>query len=259
MKGRLSTRYCFYEVIKGMLSPVLVWLTVVSWLVLLWLCSREAPRKAGFFQHVPRLPHTDLAMGTPKAEAVMQDVATLFRAWCAFAEANSVRYVVTSGTLLGAARDGSLLPWDDDVDVLVHPDDFGRVQRLLDEKSALGDPPVTVSLGDHMIQVSMGGESGGGATVDIVKGSLSPPQGHWEEFWGNELPLFVEPSEPCDVGLPDGSSDKVRTVCLSAPEPYLEKAYGHDWGTRPVCMGRYGWEATATPGGKSRSWDCEEA
>jgi hypothetical protein len=35
---------------------------------------------------------------------------------------NNIKYWITDGTLLGVIRDGSLIPWDDDIDIAVHSD-----------------------------------------------------------------------------------------------------------------------------------------
>lgn len=48
-----------------------------------------------------------------------------------FMSVNKVRYAIADGTLLGYAREGNLLTWDDDVDVRVHDDDWVILQQAL--------------------------------------------------------------------------------------------------------------------------------
>ena len=58
----------------------------------------------------------------------------LLRRFSAFCGENGIRYFICGGTLLGAARDGGFIPWDDDVDVVVPRGDFRRLERLATER-----------------------------------------------------------------------------------------------------------------------------
>ncbi|ELT87818.1 hypothetical protein CAPTEDRAFT_194206 [Capitella teleta] len=52
-------------------------------------------------------------------------------------ESQNVRYWLEGGSLLGAARNGDIIPWDYDVDIGVYRDDIKKSQHLL---SALAEP-----------------------------------------------------------------------------------------------------------------------
>lgn len=47
---------------------------------------------------------------------------------------NNIRYWIAFGTLLGAVRHKGFIPWDDDMDILVHEDDYERFQQVCSEQ-----------------------------------------------------------------------------------------------------------------------------
>ena len=48
---------------------------------------------------------------------------------------NSINYYLAYGTLLGAARHGGFIPWDDDVDIYVDGKDINRLAELVNNSS----------------------------------------------------------------------------------------------------------------------------
>ena len=48
-----------------------------------------------------------------------------------FCKKNKIKYFLANGTLLGAAKYGDFIPWDDDVDVLIHRNDYDRLMKLV--------------------------------------------------------------------------------------------------------------------------------
>jgi phosphorylcholine metabolism protein LicD len=92
---------------------------------------------------------------------------------------NNIKYFVDGGSLLGAIRDGGIIPYDDDIDIGVLDKDFPRVIPLLDV--VFKDDPLkafTERTSKDMIKVAVSGmwmknnETGqiyGTPTIDIFK------------------------------------------------------------------------------------------
>jgi len=92
---------------------------------------------------------------------------------------NNIKYFVDGGSLLGAVRDGGIIPYDDDIDIGVLDRDFERVIPLLD--IVFKDDPMkafTERTSKDMIKVAVSGmwmknnETGqiyGTPTIDIFK------------------------------------------------------------------------------------------
>lgn len=58
----------------------------------------------------------------------------LFDALCYFDDfcnKNEIKYFLSNGTLLGAAKYGDFIPWDDDIDVLIPRSDYDRLMELV--------------------------------------------------------------------------------------------------------------------------------
>lgn len=58
----------------------------------------------------------------------MLDVLKEFAIIC---KENNITWWLDSGTLLGAARHGGFIPWDDDMDVMVAKKDYAKLRRIL--------------------------------------------------------------------------------------------------------------------------------
>lgn len=63
-----------------------------------------------------------------KAQIRMTELLEFFDSFC---KENHLIYWLDSGTLLGAARHGGFIPWDDDADVMMPIEDFRRLKKLM--------------------------------------------------------------------------------------------------------------------------------
>jgi len=51
---------------------------------------------------------------------------------------NDINYSITCGTLLGSERNGAMIAWDNDVDIIMEKVDFDNLKKIVDSK-VLGD------------------------------------------------------------------------------------------------------------------------
>jgi len=48
---------------------------------------------------------------------------------------NNLYYIISFGTLLGSIRHKGLIPWDDDIDLIMYYDDIDKIKKVLEELS----------------------------------------------------------------------------------------------------------------------------
>ena len=70
--------------------------------------------------------------------AIQKNLLELLKEFDSFCLKNGIRYSVSSGTLLGAVRHKGFIPWDDDLDVMIHRDEYNKFKaKVASEKSRL--------------------------------------------------------------------------------------------------------------------------
>ena len=71
-------------------------------------------------------------LNTEQTIAIRKQILKEFHKMC---EQNNIKYSIGYGTLLGAVRHNGMIPWDDDIDVIVTRDDFEKLCSLYKSKN----------------------------------------------------------------------------------------------------------------------------
>jgi len=82
--------------------------------------------------------HTKFLVDDTHIQMIRKELTTLLTEWIKLAHDHDIRWQITAGTLLGSYRDDDIMPWDDDIDLRIHPDDWDLVQRIYRSGSQLG-------------------------------------------------------------------------------------------------------------------------
>ncbi|XP_066935711.1 uncharacterized protein [Clytia hemisphaerica] len=70
----------------------------------------------------------------------------LFDLWVKMADLLDVNYTLTHGTMIGALRDGDLVPYDQDVDVMMNIDEVPKFAQMIDEHFSDKDEKVHLTI-----------------------------------------------------------------------------------------------------------------
>ena len=67
-----------------------------------------------------------------KLRNVQLEILDHFKDFC---DKNNLRFYLSCGTTLGAARHSGFIPWDDDIDVMMHREDYDKLLKLYKSSS----------------------------------------------------------------------------------------------------------------------------
>ena len=215
-----------------------------------------------------------------KARSMLLD---LLESFDKIARKHNLEYWMTGGTLLGAVRNGSFVPWDDDIDVAVPSD---SLQRLLHDSSVhetMGKMGYTLEYADFIYRFWKIGRNP--PYMDVfeyereAKGTAFRVEGAFGFLGRTELDMFQLrschnrhrwPREYYLVSelfpLKDVALEGLPLRAPANPHPYLGRAFGRYltwrlpkwWPTgqpEPELRGRY-WRIPSKTHTHDINWDC---
>lgn len=78
---------------------------------------------------------TDEEFGLKEAQLVLKEILKKFQMFC---DDNKLIFSLTYGSLLGAMREHDIIPWDDDIDLMMEDSEIERLEQCLDRINQYG-------------------------------------------------------------------------------------------------------------------------
>lgn len=122
-------------------------------------------------------------------QLVCLDILDDFHALC---ERHGIRYSLGGGTLIGAIRHQGFIPWDDDIDVYMHFDEY---QKFVDAWQKTAHPHYFLETIED-IRARHSGEMA----------KIFDPRAELIDAYGKKSPLFI------DIFIYDGVPDEPKTI-----------------------------------------------
>lgn len=148
-------------------------------------------------------------------------------------ETNNVKYWLDWGTLLGAVRDGKMIPWDFDIDLGIFDDDVAKVLALRVEtwKDGYDIMPCPVLSSKLMFYK----KDNHGEAFHIDMDSWLKDGDVYRSNFNQEIIHTEEELSEFETIDFEGSA----YPCPKNPDEVVERFFGEDWRTPKVSVGNY--------------------
>jgi hypothetical protein len=156
---------------------------------------------------------------------------------------HKIRYWICGGTMLGAYRDGNIIPWDDDADICIHEEDVETWNTVVREtlcSHGVRACEVLSPLDPVNGKVYLVGDRTN-AFVDVFYCRLDQ-ENHlvfadpyakflFAEDWNHETNVTEEAlvDYPCGTYVQGGQTHRLMVRGPSDPESYLVRKFGATW------------------------------
>lgn len=145
-------------------------------------------------------------------------------------EESNIPYWLDWGTLLGAVRDGKMIPWDEDIDIGIFYKDIKKVTNLESQMVKDGFRLAMESDKSAVRVIRFYGEKGIKFHIDILPWKIN---GNIVKAGYNSKPFKVYPIEEL-LNLKKIEFEGRMYPCPREPEKSLDRLMGKDWRTPKV-------------------------
>ena len=89
--------------------------------------------ESAIFKYVKK--DSDILFGLEDAQKYLLETLSIFQKFC---EDNNIKYSLTYGSLIGAKREGTIIKWDDDIDLMMEAEEITKLWNCLSELEKYG-------------------------------------------------------------------------------------------------------------------------
>jgi hypothetical protein len=217
-----------------------------------------------YFPDTQKSPHQQFPVPSELLDMYMKSLLETLSAFHEYAEDNNILYSLLAGTLIGYYWNGGIIPWDDDIDIVVSESSFheikdnlwqtGYIPKKIRKFRGFWDASKTriVELGGDKYEIGLNAgrhsehrapwrrcikliplgdfsksKTGG---IDIVQCNVLS-DGKLTESWKKNRICFgpTDDSLPKDYPVVTFSGIETRAVTRELGEPYLDQVYGQAW------------------------------
>jgi lipopolysaccharide cholinephosphotransferase len=178
------------------------------------------------FSRPKKVEGTDFTLSRELANH-QKELKDIFTSFATFADAHSIVYWISDGTLLGSIRHNDIIPWDDDVDIQAPSTSVNKL-RLLNKE--LEDVNLYFTFIDHIWRIKSI-DPNIKAYIDVFEMVLDSDRWVYaDSFNTNRWPNgYIYDNEVHPI-----MNYHFSNLIVPGPnngEPYLERMYGKEWKT----------------------------
>jgi len=140
------------------------------------------------------IQHSGERLTKKSGEKTIMNVKKLLVFWSDFCKKFDIDYYVTAGTLLTTFRDGVLMPWDDDADIIVNEENYKKTLNVLSKNKKKSDIVPYRVAGSTVTEFLYRGAMDGSVLEDtLYSTSILKTQIYWQIRGNGWIQIIIGP------------------------------------------------------------------